>query len=90
MYLISGYLLLMNLIGFVLMGIDKKKAVRKAWRIPEKTLLLAAFLGGGIGSFLGMYLFRHKTKHLKFVLLLPVSAVIYGIILYKLVWLICT
>ncbi len=83
-YIISGYLISMNLIGFALMGIDKKKAVKKVWRIQEKTLLLTAFLGGGVGAFFGMLLFHHKTKHLKFILLLPASAVLYSIILIKL------
>jgi uncharacterized membrane protein YsdA (DUF1294 family) len=81
---ITGYLILMTAASFLLMGIDKKRAVRKAWRIPERTLLLAAFLGGGIGAFLGMYTFRHKTKHMKFVILLPAAAVLYLLLLLKL------
>ena len=65
------YLLILNLIGFALMGVDKRKAIRHAYRIPEKTLFLAAFLGGSIGSILGMQLFRHKTKHWYFVIGMP-------------------
>ncbi|MBP5734062.1 MAG: DUF1294 domain-containing protein [Lachnospiraceae bacterium] len=57
------YLLIMNLIGFILMGADKKKAKAGAWRIPEKTLFLPAILGGSIGAIAGMQVFRHKTKH---------------------------
>ena len=57
------YLLIMNVIGFVLMGADKKKAKSGAWRIPEKTLFLPAILGGSIGAIAGMQVFRHKTKH---------------------------
>ena len=57
------YLLIMNLIGFILMGADKKKAKSSAWRIPEKTLFLPAILGGSIGAIAGMQVFRHKTKH---------------------------
>ncbi|MBP5263029.1 MAG: DUF1294 domain-containing protein [Lachnospiraceae bacterium] len=57
------YLLIMNLIGFILMGADKKKAKSGAWRIPEKTLFLPAILGGSIGAIAGMQVFRHKTKH---------------------------
>jgi uncharacterized membrane protein YsdA (DUF1294 family) len=56
------------------MGMDKQKAMKKEWRIPERNLIGAALLGGGIGSFLGMYVFRHKTKHLKFKILLPLAA----------------
>ncbi len=60
------YLAVINIIGFLAMGIDKLKAKAKAWRIPEKTLLTIAVLGGAIGVWLGMELFRHKTKHLHF------------------------
>lgn len=57
------YLIAANLCGFVVMGLDKAKAKRGAWRIPEKTLFTVALLGGGIGVWLGMNTFRHKTKH---------------------------
>lgn len=81
--LIIGYLAIMSLTGFAIMGIDKQKARRKAWRVPERVLFGIAFAGGGIGSFLGMYAFRHKTKHTKFVVLLPVAAVLYCYVLYQ-------
>lgn len=58
------------------MGIDKSKAKRNAWRIPEATLFLVALLGGGIGSTLGMHFFRHKTKHWYFRLGLPAIAIL--------------
>ena len=58
-----AYLLLINLCGFVSMGLDKEKARKRKWRIPEKTLFLFALLGGSLGSMAGMQLFRHKTKH---------------------------
>ena len=57
------YLLIMNMVGLIVMGVDKSKAKRHAWRIPEKTLFLVSLLGGSIGTWMGMYLFRHKTKH---------------------------
>lgn len=60
------YLIFVNLISFVLYGIDKWKAVKGKWRIPEVQLLLLALLGGSLGACAGMYLFRHKTQHLKF------------------------
>ena len=60
-YIIT-YLLIINLIGFLAMGIDKFKAKRGYWRIPEGTLIMITALGGGIGTLLGMYTFRHKTK----------------------------
>ena len=61
--ILLGYLLIINIIAFALMGTDKKKAQTKAWRIPEKTLFLSAILGGSIGAIVGMQVFRHKTKH---------------------------
>lgn len=61
--LLAVYLILINLVGFAMMGIDKKRAIRGAWRIPEASLFLAALLGGSPGCILGMELFRHKTRH---------------------------
>jgi len=78
------YILLMSIVGFALMGIDKRRAIKKAWRIPERTLILQAFLGGGIGSLIGMYFFRHKTKHTKFIILLPLAALICLLVLVAL------
>ncbi len=63
MELFIVYITAANLIGFVLMGADKKRAVRGAWRISEASLFLTAFLGGALGCTLGMRYFRHKTKH---------------------------
>ena len=61
--ILTGYLFIINIIGFALMGIDKKRAVRGAWRISEASLFLVAFLGGALGCTLGMRHFRHKTRH---------------------------
>lgn len=57
------YLTIANLLSFALMGIDKRRAVRDAWRIPERTLFLSAILGGSIGAIAGMLFFHHKTRH---------------------------
>ena len=65
------YLLIVNALGFLLMLVDKRKAQKNLWRIPEATLFLIAAIGGSIGSIAGMYKFRHKTKHLKFILGIP-------------------
>lgn len=65
------YLALINLIGFILMAVDKQKAKKHKWRIKEATLFMTAALGGSIGSIAGMYTFRHKTKHTSFVLGMP-------------------
>ena len=75
LFLIS-YMVLINLLALALMGIDKWKARRGRWRISEKTLFLAAIFGGSIGSLAGMYLFRHKTKHLRFTIGIPVILVL--------------
>jgi uncharacterized membrane protein YsdA (DUF1294 family) len=61
----------MNIAGLFAMGIDKSKAKKRAWRIPERTLFLISLLGGSVGTWLGMYLFRHKTKHWYFVVGMP-------------------
>lgn len=71
LHILGVYLLVMNLIGFCIMGIDKHKAKKRAFRIPEATLFLVALIGGSIGSILGMYLFRHKTRHWYFVFGMP-------------------
>lgn len=71
MKLLSFYLLIINALGFLLMLVDKWKARKNRWRVRESTLLLIAALGGSVGSLAGMYLFRHKTRHLKFTLGIP-------------------
>lgn len=65
------YFIIVNLCAFALMGIDKWKARHHAWRIPEKVLFTFAIIGGSLGSIIGMYTFRHKTKHWYFVYGLP-------------------
>lgn len=74
--LVIVYFLIMNLVGFITMGIDKIKARKRGWRISERTLILIAFFGGALGSFLGMKIFRHKTKHMKFVILIPLALLV--------------
>jgi len=73
---IAVILLVMNLLAFALMGIDKLKAKAGAWRIPEKTLFLVTALFGGVGGTLGMTFFRHKTKHWYFKFGFPALLVI--------------
>lgn len=76
------YLLIINIIGFVLMGIDKQRAIRGAWRISEASLFLTAFLGGALGCTLGMQRFRHKTKHWYFRYGLPAITLVQFILLF--------
>lgn len=71
------YLAIINLCAFVAFGIDKLKARRDAWRTPESTLLLLAAIGGSFGSFLGMKVWRHKTQHKKFTILVPLLIAIH-------------
>ena len=70
------YLIIINILGILLMYIDKQKAKKGAWRIPEKTLFIVTTLGGGIGTILGMYIFRHKTQKLNFVVGLPLITIL--------------
>ena len=75
--IIACYLVLVNVLAFALYGIDKKKAKKKRFRIPERTLLWMARIGGGIGSWIGIMLFHHKTKHTKFKVVVPLWTVIW-------------
>lgn len=65
------YFTAMNVTGLCLMGLDKYKAKKHAWRIPESTLFIIAIIGGSIGCIIGMYAFRHKTRHRSFVYGMP-------------------
>ena len=71
MKLLLVYLLIINATGFILMLVDKIKAKRNLWRIPERTFFAIAIAGGSIGCLSGMYLVRHKTKHLNFIIGIP-------------------
>ena len=75
------YLLTINLIGILIMYVDKKKAMYGRWRIPEKTLIMVAILGGSIGTIIGMKLFRHKTQKIKFWLGFPTILIFETIII---------
>ena len=83
-------LLVWNLVAFILYGMDKAKAKRGSRRIPEKTLLWCAFLLGSLGGMAGMLVFRHKTRHTKFSILLPLSLMLtiaaVGAVIWFFVW----
>ena len=72
MKLYQIYLILINLAAFLMMGIDKNRARRHRWRIPERVLFLMALLGGSAGAVMGMWVFWHKTRHKLFAVGLPV------------------
>ena len=78
------YIIIINLIAFALMGIDKSRARRKAWRIPEKVLFISAILGGSIGAWAGMYVFHHKTRHWYFVVGMPLILAIQIVLIFAL------
>ena len=80
MQVILIYLILINALSFMLMLLDKYNARKKLWRIPEGTLLATAFAGGSLGALAGMYLARHKTKHLSFSLGIPFLLLLHIII----------
>ncbi len=75
--LIVCYFVTVNIFGFLFMGLDKWKAKKRSWRIPEATLFIIAVIGGALGSVIGMYLFRHKTRHWYFVYGMPAILVIH-------------
>ena len=76
------YLIGINVVTFFIYGIDKWKARRGKWRIPEDTLIWLAIAGGSIGALQGMYLFRHKTQHKKFTLGIPAIILVQAVIVY--------
>lgn len=80
------YFAVLNIAGIVLMGMDKHRARRKQWRIPEKTLFLCSLLGGSAGTWMGMYLFHHKTKHWYFVIGMPLILILQAVIACVIYW----
>ena len=75
------YFIVINLIGIAVMGVDKYRAKHYAWRIPEKMLFLVSLLGGSVGTWAGMYLFHHKTRHWYFVVGMPLIFVLQVIVI---------
>ena len=73
---IAAYLIFLNLVGFLIMGEDKRRAKMQRWRISERMLFLVSILGGSIGTWAGMYVFRHKTRHWYFVIGMPLILIL--------------
>lgn len=73
---IAAYLIFLNLVGFLIMGEDKRMAKMHRWRISERMLFLVSILGGSIGTWAGMYVFRHKTRHWYFVIGIPLILIL--------------
>lgn len=80
--IILCYVMAVNGVGFLLMGLDKWKAKNHKWRISEKSLFLAALLGGSIGGWLGMYTFHHKTRHWYFVIGMPLILLVQAVLIF--------
>lgn len=85
--LILIYFAAVNLCGFVAFGIDKSRSIRAKWRIPEITLFSFAIFGGGVGCFLGMRIFRHKTLHPKFYIGIPAIIIIEALVILYFIFL---
>lgn len=75
-YILIGYIIIINIISFFIMLYDKKQAIYHNFRISEKTIFIVSLLLGGIGTYVGMYVFRHKTKHLKFTIGIPIVIIL--------------
>lgn len=84
--ILSIYFIGVNLLGFIMMGIDKRKAVKQKFRIPELTLFIISIIGGSLGSLLAMYSFRHKTKKKKFKFGIPFIIIIQLLIVFLLTY----
>lgn len=79
------YILIINIFAIILMKYDKKQAIKNNYRISEKTLFIISLLLGSVGIYIGMYMFRHKTKHAKFVICIPIIIVINLISIYYII-----
>ena len=75
-YILIGYIIIINIISFFIMLYDKKQAIYHNFRISEKTIFIVSLLLGGIGTYVGRYVFRHKTKHLKFTIGIPIVIIL--------------
>ncbi|MBQ6230557.1 MAG: DUF1294 domain-containing protein [Eubacterium sp.] len=79
------YYVVVNLVAFIMYGIDKSRAIKKEWRISEKSLILVSVAGGAFGALLGMHVFRHKTRHIKFQLIIPLTVIVHFVVIYFLI-----
>lgn len=82
-YLLGIWLVVINIAGFIICAVDKRRAIKNKWRIPEKSIFMAALLGGSPGTYISLLLFHHKTKHLRFMAGIPlIFAVEAGLLLF--------
>ncbi|WML34603.1 DUF1294 domain-containing protein [Clostridium sp. OS1-26] len=86
MRILFYYILLINLYGVIIMYYDKSRSIKHQWRVPESRLFLISLILGSAGILLGMYLFRHKTKHKKFTICIPLILILQLYVLTKFVF----
>lgn len=77
-------LLILNIFGFILVSLDKYKAKNRLWRIPERSFFILSILGGGIGIYIGLFLFNHKTRHWYFMVIIPLIILAQIVFIYYL------
>ncbi|MFC0015677.1 MULTISPECIES: DUF1294 domain-containing protein [Allobacillus] len=82
MYILTSWLVITNIVGFAIMGWDKRKARRQQYRIPESRIWTIALAGGALGAWAGMNFFRHKTKHIQFAFGLPLLTLIWAVVIF--------
>lgn len=85
LFIIFGYYFLINIIMYLVMCVDKKRAEKDGWRVPEKNLYLLAVLGGGFGGLIAMVFKRHKNRHMDFILVYTVTTILHFVVAYLLI-----
>ncbi len=83
--LLAAYLIIINILSLLMFGYDKLKAKKNGWRIPESRFFILGLLGGAVGIYTGMRIFRHKTKHMLFIVGIPLLVVLNLVIIYYLI-----
>ena len=83
--IIFGYYILINLVLYITMVIDKKRAIKDQWRIPEKNMYILSVLGGGLGGLIAMVFKRHKNRHMDFILVFTTTAILHMIAAFLLI-----
>lgn len=83
--IIFGYYIIINLVLYLMMVIDKKRAIKDAWRIPEKNMFLAAVLGGGLGGLCAMVFKHHKNRHMDFILVFTMTSILHMVVAFLLI-----
>ena len=83
--IIIGYYMIINIVLYMMMVIDKKRAIKDGWRIPEKNMFVAAVLGGGTGGLIAMVFKHHKNRHMDFILVFTMTAILHMVVAFLLI-----